>query len=148
MKKAQAGFTLIELMIVVAIIGILAAIAIPAYQDYVTRSTWGARITSIASVKTAIGECLSDNGLDVTGCDTTAELAPFGLSALPATNYGGSVSIVANTAAIRVDGSASSELGNCSFDFTPTATAGASTIPWTPVVQAGTNCQKYVKGSS
>lgn len=51
MKKLQHGFTLIELMIVVAIIGILAAIAIPAYQDYVARSKWGVANTEASSIR-------------------------------------------------------------------------------------------------
>ena len=59
--RAQRGFTLIELMIVVAIIGILAAIAIPQYQDYVTRSRWSDNFQRIARLKQAIAECGQNN---------------------------------------------------------------------------------------
>lgn len=62
MKKAQQGFTLIELMIVVAIIGILAAIAIPAYQDYTIRSQASEGPTLAGGLKTAIAEFFADRG--------------------------------------------------------------------------------------
>ena len=59
-KKAQAGFTLIELMIVVAIIGILAAVAIPAYQDYVAKSKFAAALAEVAPAKTGFEVALND----------------------------------------------------------------------------------------
>jgi len=62
MKKIQQGFTLIELMIVVAIIGILAAIAIPAYQDYTIRAQVTEGLNLASAVKAAVAETYADRG--------------------------------------------------------------------------------------
>jgi type IV pilus assembly protein PilA len=62
MKKLQKGFTLIELMIVVAIIGILAAIAIPAYQDYTIRAQVSEGMTLAAAAKAAVAETFLNTG--------------------------------------------------------------------------------------
>ena len=63
MKKVQQGFTLIELMIVVAIIGILAAIAIPAYQDYTIRAQVSEGMNLSAAAKAAVTEFFQDRGI-------------------------------------------------------------------------------------
>ncbi len=66
MKKVQQGFTLIELMIVVAIIGILAAVAIPQYQDYTARAQASEAMTLLGGLKTPIVEQMSSSG--AAGC--------------------------------------------------------------------------------
>lgn len=70
MKKVQQGFTLIELMIVIAIIGILAAIALPAYQDYTVRAKVSEGAISASAIKVGVTEMFADNGMN--GIDTYA----------------------------------------------------------------------------
>ena len=71
---SQKGFSLIELMIVVAIVGVLSAVAIPQYQNYVMRAKWSVNLSQIEPLKLAIAECLLENGMTSTACDSSAEI--------------------------------------------------------------------------
>ena len=87
MKKVQQGFTLIELMIVVAIIGILAAVAIPAYQDYTIRAKVTEGLSLAGAVKVAVAETYSSKGV-ASGANIS-----YGLP-LPASIVGNSVASI------------------------------------------------------
>lgn len=78
-SAGASGFTLIELTVVVAIVAILAAMALPQYQDYVTRSRWSDVLSSLASLKAAFGECVQSNNGQVSPlCDSIATMNTAG----------------------------------------------------------------------
>jgi type IV pilus assembly protein PilA len=110
MKKVQQGFTLIELMIVVAIIGILASIAIPAYQDYLAKAQGSEGFALLDGYKVAIGAAVGENGL-ATGC-ASGTLS----SAVSSGKYVGSTAIQVSGNACQVkvtyNASANSKIAN------------------------------------
>jgi type IV pilus assembly protein PilA len=98
--KQQKGFTLIELMIVIAIIGILAAIAIPAYQDYTIRSKVSEGLNLAGAAKLAVSETYDSNG----GMPTAAGNVSYGLPSAGSIkgNYVSSVTAAATTGLITI----------------------------------------------
>jgi type IV pilus assembly protein PilA len=140
--KLQQGFTLIELMIVVAIVGILSSIAIPQYQQYVTRARWANVWTSVSPVQTAVSECVQFNAGTVQAgqCDSQANLVSNGY--LPANFSLTAVSGVTPTytASTFAVASAVVTLGSCTATLKANPLSGGGGVSWTPSVGGAAGC--------
>ena len=135
--KLQKGFTLIELMIVVAIIGILAAIAIPAYQDYTVRAKVSEGLNLAGAAKLAVSETYDSTG----AFPTSQTQAGLPTAASITGNYVSAIAVAANTGVITI--SYKANLGgnptadNTNIDLIPTTNAGS--VTWDCSLASGTS---------
>jgi len=131
MKKEQQGFTLIELMIVVAIIGILAAVAIPAYQDYTIRAQISEGLTLSASAKLAVSEYFMENGAWPSNNDDAGLADQHDIMG----KYTEHISVKDNVIEIKYEYDANAAITNEKIELTATNNVGS--ISWT-CASAGT----------
>lgn len=154
--KKQQGFTLIELMITVAIIGILASIAIGVYQDRMTKSKWAKTIANVRALKLAVENCLSDNAGAFSQCDALVQgkIAAYGVTQYAAANGEFlSIDLIPNVAAIKIMGD--EPLAYCILTISPSYSAQVGMITW-DYAMTSTNssfadidkCRSFVKGST
>ncbi len=123
MKTIQKGFTLIELMIVVAIIGILAAVALPAYQDYTVRAKVSELILAASSARTAIAEKLQADPSATASMGVGVTINVVGKIATADVSDAGLVVVSGSTA--------STSTGQAvTITVTPTANTSTGTITW------------------
>ncbi|WP_281783103.1 pilin [Sinimarinibacterium flocculans] len=142
--KKQQGFTLIELMIVVAIIGILAAIAIPAYQDYIARSQVSEAFAMSSGAKTAISEYAQINGVypGAATDPTNGDLAVSGEFAdLVVGDGDGEITVT-----MKAAGDVNARVAGCTVTLTPPADLSVDLTSF-EFACASTCEQKYVPKS-
>ncbi|MBL8538874.1 MAG: pilin [Betaproteobacteria bacterium] len=140
MKRVQQGFTLIELMIVVAIVGILAAIALPAYQDYIARSKVTEVMATLAAAKTSVSEYASSQGIVPPDQPTAGISKPANANYVNTLTYttGNPVKIEASLQNIN------SSLNGQNLTFSGALNAADNTMSWSCGVGGGTGNYKYV----
>lgn len=126
--KAQKGFTLIELMIVVAIIGILAAVAIPQYQDYTIKAKIGNALTSVDSLKTAVALCVQEAGGVADNCTTGVDGS--GIPNFSPTKEVASAEVDAGEITLTFDTGIGDGIDEKTITMTPRAVPGAATLLW------------------
>ena len=126
MKRVQQGFTLIELMIVVAIIGILAAVAIPSYQSYTKRAKFTEVTNATAAFKTGVEVCAQDTG-DLTACDAGTNGIPAAIAAAPSgAKYLDKVAVTDG----KITATAQNKNGLEGEDYVLTPTLNDSGVTW------------------
>ncbi|MBK6958897.1 MAG: prepilin-type N-terminal cleavage/methylation domain-containing protein [Nitrosomonas sp.] len=134
MQQAQKGFTLIELMIVVAIIGILAAIAVPAYQTYTNKAKFSEVVSAVAPLKLGVELCFQEQG-SLANCTNGANGVPGAIGATGNVLSGTVGGNGALTAVITMTAATANGLAGETYILTGTAAAVGSPIQW---VKSGT----------